>query len=444
MPSFLPPGAYAATGLPREDYDLFRVWLFVTGDAALATNSRQYDTVAVARTLMKHGEKKLPVLAAALLATMPRKLAPIIARRFGQEVADVFTEVALHDATRFAYIDNASPAAQKVALALGLHGIAFLQDHGQKQIESFYEALQSGRAGDSMHISLLTPPRYFMLLADKTAGTTGNDRLENIYMDEAYTYTAYYRDYLQQLLSFESLPASARQQVGLRLRPEAEHRPVEATALWKGTWESPQALYDRLKLDPRLTPAALSSAAEVAAVLLDSGESTNRTACAALLIGAFGGLIKSDQILLAHLGWRPEADIARAATLAQAREIPVAARQAPLQQIELAKATALYKAAIHSCEKAEKRLSQSPETADPAIRQHYAAQLLLPFRKMTAEHKANVMPALASLPHPALVEELKAQFALLVHTIDRAEAAAHPAGLLTPRPQRPPGGPKPL
>ncbi len=401
------PGEYQETGLPQQQ-DIFNAWLFLQAntDAQPATY-RNGLTVNLATSLLDNGERRPQILGAALLAVMPPVMNGLIKRRVGSECADIVAEFSRHAMTRFAYIDFATPEVKKITLAMMCATMSRMQTDGEDMLARLRKLDMQGEDNVEIAIPMLPDARSFMLISDKVSGTTGNTRLENVYLDAALTYSAFRSDYLYQLSTLSMLPARAYHSIAANLQvdPVIEHFD---TTLLPDTPEI-RALYEQLRMDPRVKPAQFLDAIEAAEIMADSGD------CAPVAVGA--ALLS---ICLPHIGSQDErflrdiagddilATIADNADAARA-QVPIQLAPAALQQITLARAIIALRDGERVAARAFTQLDLHGDALSREDKHRYAAQTTQAIGRGLENIISSLQPFAGDMNAPALARALDMQ-----------------------------------
>lgn len=418
------PGDYQTTGLPAQQ-DVFAAWLFLQTNAeAQPATYRNGMTVELAKSLLDSGERRPAILGAALLAVMPPVMTGLIKRRVGAECANIVGEFARHAMTRFAYIDFATPEVKKITLAMMCATMARMQADGDDMLARLRKFEAQGEENIDIAIPMLPDARSFMLIADKVSGTTGNTRLENVYLDAALTYAAFRADYLTQLATLSVLPPRAHQSIAAHLQDDPQTDYFDTTLL-PDTPEM-RALYEHLRLDPRVKPAQFLSALDVAEIMADSGDCAPAAVGAALLgiclphIGTqdiyFLRDIASDAILHTVAD---NADAARA-------QVPIQLAPAALQQITLARAIVAMRDGERVAARAFTQLDLHGDDLSSDDKHHYAAQTTQAIGRSLENIISGLQPHAADMQAPALARALDMQIYRTFEELKRLRSFVKP------------------
>lgn len=402
------PGDYSASGLPQHQ-DIFNAWMFLQmNNAAQPPMYRDGFGVALAKSLLDAGERRPQMLAAGLLAIMPPALNGVISRRVGADCAATVQEFARHAMTRYAYIDFASPEVKKITMAVMRANMTQMEKHGEQTLERLrkFES-NSEESTIDIAVPMLPDQRSFLLIYDKVSGTTGNAQIENSYLDAALSYSAYRGDYLRQLSTMRALPARLHQAVAAQLQetPQAAH--FDTTLLL----DTPEirAIYEQLRLDPRVSAEQLQDAVGIAEILSDSGDCAPVTVAAALLGTCLPHINSADTHFLRDIAGEDTLDLINDNAEAARAQLPVDQAPVPLQHITLARAILAMREGEHVaarlCTQLDLHASDIPEQE----RSRYAAQTTQAIGHDLQEIIETLQPHAHDMGAPALASALDSQ-----------------------------------
>lgn len=407
MPTMPQPGDYRASGLP-DHQDIFNAWLFLQmNNAAQPPMYRDGFSVDLAKSLMLHGERRPQMLAAGLLAVMPPALNHLIRRRVGAPCADTVQEFARHAMTRYAYIDFATPEVKKLTLSLLRATMTQMEKNGEDMLARLRKLEASSEETVDLTVPMLPDQRGFLLVYDKVSGTTGNTHLENVYLDHALSYAAFRNDYLHQLAHLRILPARAQQAIAAQMQ-DAPHPAHFDTTLLLDTPEI-RAIYEHLRLDPRVRPAQLSEAVDIAEILSDSGDCAPVTVAAALLGTCLPHIGDADAHFLRDIAGEDTLNVIRDNAEAARVQQPVDQAPQPLQQITLARAILALRDGEHIAARTCEQLDIHAAQLSPQDMRRHAAQTTQEIGHGLRDILVALQPYTGEMRSPALARALDAQ-----------------------------------
>ncbi len=400
------PGDYQQTGLPMQP-DVFKAWLFLQAHSdAQPPSYRTGITTTLAKTLYDLGEHKPDLLVAALLSVMSPSILPTITRRIGEECAVTIAAFSQQAIARFAYIDLASTAVQKITMAMMCATMEQMRQKGEEMLADL-QAIEN-REGDTINITLpmLPDERSFMLIYDKIADTTGNQQLENVYLDTVLEYAAFRLDYLRQLSNMRILPPQTLQGIARQLEDSGYIPPVfEATGLPETT--QMRAIYTQLSTDPRVKPDTLKNAVDIAAVLTDSDESSHTTIAAALLGNALPHLGKLDHQYLRDIAGEDVLATIEDNNDAIVSDVPMGTSPLSLRHISVAQAIVALREGTTSLTTMRAHLSSDDaRSLPPEARRRYASQAIQGVGILLQDVVVGLQPQASSMRAPKLAETL--------------------------------------
>lgn len=401
------PGDYQTTGLPQQQ-DIFSAWLFLQANTdALPATYRNGLTAALATSLLDNGERRPQILSAALLAVMPPVMNGLIKRRVGSDCADIVAEFSRHAMTRFAYIDFATPEVKKITLAMMCATMSRMEADGDDMLARLRKLEMQGEDNIDIALPMLPDARSFLLISDKVSGTTGNTRLENVYLDAALTYSAFRNDYLYQLSTLAILPVRAHQTIAAHLQDDPLIDQFDTTLL-PDTHEI-RAIYAQLCLDPRVKPVQLLDALDVAEIMADSGDCAPVTVGAALLGTCLPHIGVQDEHFLRDIaGDDILATIADNADAARA-QVPIELAPVALQQITVARAIVAMRDGERVAARAYTQLDLHGEDLSRDDKHRYAAQTTQAIGRSLENIISSLQPHTADMQSPALTHALDMQ-----------------------------------
>ncbi len=437
MPTYRPEGAYRATGLPVDDAALFRAWQFLSAHREMQPPLYQNDfTQRLAQRLIDAGERHIAVTGGALLCMMMPEMGTPIARAVSADTAATAAEFSQHIRSRFAYFDLASPPVQKITLAYMTAIMDGLQKKGDAFLAALSEAALHGGAG-KLELTLLIDPRAFLLAADKSQGTTGNARLENLFVDAALEYQAYYQSYLQQLLGSELLSAAAHAAVATRLQGQPPLPRLHETAI--PVSELLVDVYAQICRDPRVTFEAAVEAIRLTEIIADAGETVPAPLAAALLYAALPHIGPTDEVFLEKLGAGEVVEILQDNRAARKQHLSLAHAPVSLQQMELAGVILTLRDGQQMIGQMQQHLDGQMQAAPVEHRQLFVAKTLTPLQATMQDIQNIVLADADNASCPALVTEARAQMRLLSHMITQISNHVRLSGPQPqPKPQRRP------
>lgn len=401
------PGDFSASGLPQHQ-DIFNAWLFLqANNAAQPPMYRDGFGVALAKTLLDSGERRPQMLAAGLLAIMPPALNNLIRRRVGTDCAATVQEFARHAMTRYAYIDFASPDVKKITMAVMQANMMQMEKHGEQTLERLRKFERDDQATIDIAVPMLPDQRSFLLIYDKVSDTTGNAQLENAYLDAALSYSAYRNDYLRQLSTMRALPARLHQAVAQQLQENPPAPLFEATLLL----DTPEirAIYEQLRLDPRVNAEQLQDAVGIAEILSDSGDCAPVTVAAALLGSCLPHINSADTNFLRDIAGEDALDIITDNAEAARAQLPVDQAPAPLQHITLARAILAMREGEQVAARLCEQLDIHASDLSAQDRSRYAAQTTQAIGHDLQEIIETLQPHAHDMSAPALAGALDSQ-----------------------------------
>lgn len=437
------PGDYAATGLPL-DQGIFAAWMFLhLNAAAQPAGYRNATTLALAQTLVQEGEQDPSLLAAALLAVMPIELCGRISRQVSPACAAIVADFHRQTITRFAYIDFADPATQKLAMVMMCATMESLEDNGTQMLARLDTLKHSGNQESDITLPMLPDARGFRLIYDKISAATARStaQLEDRYLKATLGYDAFRTSYLQQLLHLDILSARARDSVRRHMQEQPAPPAFEETGL-PDTHEV-RTLYAHLATDPRVTTQTLTKALDVARILSDSGDCTPATASAALLSNALEHLTTQDLPFLRAIAGDEALEILEDNAQAGAHGTPIALAGIAVRQIAVAQAIANLRTGADLAERMFRQISTHADAMPPLDRQRRAAQVTRHVGSALQEIIDMLQPQARSMEAPALAAQLDAQ---INHTVAALNSLGRfltqPDGTQPARPRDPhKGGP---
>lgn len=401
------PGDFSASGLPHHQ-DVFNAWLFLqANNTAQPPMYRDGFGVALAKTLLDSGERRPQILAAGLLAIMPPALNNLIRRRVSADCAATVQEFARHAMTRYAYIDFASPDVKKITMAVMQANMTQMEKHGEQTLERLRKFERDDQATIDIAVPMLPDQRSFLLIYDKVSDTTGNAQLENTYLDAALSYSAYRNDYLRQLSTMRTLPARLHQAVAQQLQENPPAPLFEATLLL----DTPEirAIYEQLRLDPRVNAEQLQDAVGIAEILSDSGDCAPVTVAAALLGTCLPHINSADTQFLRDIAGDDTLDIITDNAEAARAQLPVDQAPAPLQHITLARAILAMREGEQVAARLCEQLDIHASDLSAQDRSRYAAQTTQAIGHDLQEIIETLQPHAHDMSAPALAGALDSQ-----------------------------------
>lgn len=440
MVTYPQTGTYAAQDLPANDRVLFCAWQFLGARQTLQPQAYQGDfTLKILRRLMSLGEKRPPATAAALLLMMPASVSTQIARAVSPDVPAIIQDYAHHARTRFAYIDQASPAAQKIVACFLINALTEFRAKGDAEIMKIAAAEENGTPEGKITISLLPAPRDFQLVADKIQECTGSTRVESALVDAVLEYQAYYEDYLQQLAGYKIVQKSLGDRLQARFEGEPPRPRLDETAI-PGS-DIAAAVYAQICMDPRVSFDQACTTVRLTEIIADAGETNPVVLAAALLQAAYPVVSPTDEAFLSQLGGgivAPAVDLLRDNIDFKKTAAPLAYGPQSLRQLELARVIARLRDGQLVLDDLQATLDGPLRGASADARETYAAHALVTLQGAVSDMKNGILTEVDELDCPVLADEAKAQLRLLTHMIDRATSEIG-LGILQPRRQKPPG-----
>lgn len=428
------PGDYQQTGLPQHQ-DIFSAWLFLqANNDAQPSTYRNGMSVELAKSLLNAGERRPTLLNAALLAVMPPVMNGLIKRRLGSECAEVVAEFSRHAMTRFAYIDFASVDVKKITLALMCATMDRMEKDGDDMLARLRKLEAQGEENIDIALPMLPDQRSFMLIYDKVSESTGNTRLENVYLDAALTYTSFRNDYLYQLSTLQVLPARAHQTIASHLQedPLIEHFD---TTLLLDTMEN-RAIYEHLRLDPRVKPAQFLDALDVAEIMSDSGDCAPTAVGAALLSQCLPHIGAQDLHFLQDIAGDDVLNVISDNADAARSQLPFEDAPMPLQQHTVARAIVSLREGERMAARAFMQLDLHGDDLSSDDKHRYAAQTTQAIGRPLENIISTLQPHTAAMQSPALAHALDMQIYRTFEELQRLRSFVKPRNSApAPRPR---------
>lgn len=439
MPLYPEPGEYTATQLPMDAL-LFRSYMLLRTAPHYPDAQKAERPLKITRLLIETGERAPELLSAGIVTRLPEAFTTLVARRISAETAVIMQIFNRHARHRFTYIDQAPVAAQKLAMAYIIEGLAEAEAAGDRILEKLQSDHDSTGGGPST-LSLLPEARPYLLLANKLRGNTSNTELESRMIDAVLGYNTYRRDYLLQILALPRLPAEPRTLVATALN-EAEADATQGYPSLKDTRllaaDAVRAAWNAVLRDARLKPAHIHAARRLGECLSAVPGMAPDTVAAALIGGALGQPA-ADDIAFLHVWLSP----GTMALLQESREARMQGPEdllrlsRPLREVALAKTILSVEDALGQCAQIMNVL-RDPSGPHGQERRQIAHAMTRPLADCITTVDRGIGSLRGRLGAPALEQRLEDRMAeLQIGLEDIYEAALQASPPAPPTPRRP-------